>query len=72
MAGDLNWDVPLDHGKGAPSNMLGIDLFFDFDWIELVGHPRMQFPNGLCLARRVLRECPDDKEPALLLTNGRK
>ena len=49
--------------------MLGIDLFFDFDWIEVVGHPQMQFPNGLCLARRVLRECPDDKEPALLLTN---
>jgi Shedu protein SduA, C-terminal len=69
MAGDLNWDFPLDHGKGAPSNMLGIDLFFDFDWVEVVGHPQMQFPNGLCLARRVLRECPDDKEPALLLTN---
>lgn len=69
MVGDLNWDFPLDHGKGAPSNMLGIDLFFDFDWIEVVGHPQMQFPNGLCLARRVLRECPDDKEPALLLTN---
>lgn len=49
--------------------MLGIDLFFDFDWIEVVGHPQMQFPNGLCLARRVLRECPDDKNPALLLTN---
>lgn len=69
MADDLNWDFPLDHGRGAPSNMLGIDLFFDFDWIEVVGHPQMQFPNGLCLARRVLRECPDDKEPALLLTN---
>jgi hypothetical protein len=49
--------------------MLEIDLFFDFDWIEVVGHPQMQFPNGLCLARRVLRECPGDKEPALLLTN---
>jgi hypothetical protein len=49
--------------------MLGIDLFFDLDWVEVVGHPQMQFPNGLCLARRVLRECPDDKESALLLTN---
>ncbi len=48
--------------------MLGIDLFFDFDWTEVVGHPQMQFPNGRCLARRVLRECPDDKKPALLLT----
>ncbi|MGD9735204.1 MAG: Shedu immune nuclease family protein [Solirubrobacterales bacterium] len=69
MDDDLDWNLPLHCGKGAPSNMLGIELFFDFDWIEVMGHPQMQFPNGLWLARRVLRECPDDKKPALLLTN---
>jgi hypothetical protein len=66
---DFVWDTPLRHRRGAPSNLLGIDVFFDFDWLEVVGHPQMQFQYGLCLARRVRKECPQDKVPALLLTD---
>lgn len=54
---------------GAASNMEGIDVFFDFNWIEVVGHPQVQFPFSKCLARRVVAECPGDLKPALLLTS---
>lgn len=54
MKPDFGWSVELSHRKGAPSNMGGIDVFFDFDWDEVVGHPQTQFPFGQCLARRVL------------------
>jgi hypothetical protein len=66
---DFDWNLPLRHRRGAPTNLLGIDVFFDFNWSDLVGHPQTQFQNGQCLARRIGRECPDDKEPALLLTS---
>jgi hypothetical protein len=69
MKPDFGWSVELTHRKGAPSNLEGIDVFFDFDWGEVVGHPQTQFPFGQCLARRVQEECPDDLTPALLLTD---
>lgn len=69
MKPDFGWSVELSHRKGAPSNLEGIDVFFDFDWDEIVGHPQTQFPFGQCLARRVQEECPDDLTPALLLTD---
>lgn len=64
----LPWPTPLQHCNGAPSNLEGIDVFFDFNWISVVGHPQVQFPFGQCLARRVVEECPQDLKPALLLT----
>jgi hypothetical protein len=69
MDQDFDWAQPLHRREGAPTNLLGIDVFFDFDWLEVVGHSQIQFRNGQCLARRVRKECPDGKEPALLLTN---
>jgi hypothetical protein len=69
MKSGFGWSVELSHRKGAPSNLEGIDVFFDFDWDEVVGHPQTQFPFGQCLARRVREECPDDLTPALLLTD---
>lgn len=69
MKPDFGWSVGLSHRKGAPSNLEGIDVFFDFAWDEVVGHPQTQFPFGQCLARRVKEECPDDLTPALLLTD---
>jgi hypothetical protein len=65
---DFSWSGTLRHRQGAPSNLEGIDVFFDFDWHEEIGHPQTQFKNGLCLARRVKKECPAGKKPALLLT----
>lgn len=69
MKPDFDWPVELRHRTGAPSNLEGINVFFDFDWDEVVGHPQTQFPYGQCLARRVREECPDDLTPALLLTD---
>lgn len=69
MKVDIDWPLKLGHRKGAPSNLEGIDVFFDFDWQEVVGHPQTQFSFGLCLARRVRAECPDGLTPALLLTD---
>jgi hypothetical protein len=69
MDQDFDWDKPLHHRRGAPINLLGIDVFFDFDWLKVVGHPQTQFHYGQCLARRVCNECPEGKVPALLLTD---
>lgn len=69
MKPDFGWPVELSYRQGAPSNLEGIDVFFDFNWDEVVGHPQTQFPFGQCLARRVREECPDDLTPALLLTD---
>jgi hypothetical protein len=69
MKADFSWPRELRHREGAPCNLEGIDVFFDFDWNDVVGHPQTQFPFGQCLARRVREECPDDLTPALLLTD---
>jgi hypothetical protein len=69
MTPDLGWDRELQHRPGAPTNLLGIDVFCDFQWSKVVGHPQTQFPHGQCLARRVKDECPDGLKPALLLTD---
>ena len=45
-----------------------IKVYYDFDWAQIFDHSRATFPNGKCLARRVKRECPEGKEPALILT----
>lgn len=69
MDQDFAWDKPLQRRRGAPTNLLGIDVFYDFDWLKVVGHPQTQFQFGQCLARRVCKECPEGKIPALLLTD---
>jgi hypothetical protein len=69
MDQDFKWDRPLQRRRGAPTNLLGIDVFFDLDWLKVVGHSQIQFHFGLCLARRVCKECPEGKAPALLLTD---
>lgn len=69
MDQDFDWDKPLQKRRGAPTNLLDIDVFYDFDWRKVVSHPQIQFHFGLSLARRVFRECPEDKVPASLLTD---
>jgi hypothetical protein len=68
MDHDFSWPVELLHRKGAPFNLEGIDVFYDFNWSSHFKDGRMQFRNGKCLAGQVLRECPADRTPALLLT----
>jgi Shedu protein SduA, C-terminal len=68
MDPDFHWPISLRHKKGAPYNLDGIDVFYDFKWSEYFSDGRMQFRNGKCLARQVLGECPEGKTAALLLT----
>lgn len=63
-----DWDPPLEHRKGAPCRLLGIDVYHDFSWTDLMPDERTQFRNGQCLAQLAMSDCPADKQPALLLT----
>jgi hypothetical protein len=67
-AADLNWDVPVSYRRGSPARLAGIDLYYDFPWLDHFNDARAQFKHGLCLARLVQRSCPSGLTPALLLT----
>lgn len=70
MEQDFDWPRELRHRQGAPYNLEGIDVLYDFKWSDYFRDGRMQFRNGKCLAQQVLRECPKSKTPALLLTDA--
>jgi hypothetical protein len=65
---DLDWDVPLEHRKGAEERLCGIDVFHEFGWLDVFPDERTQFKNGKALAKFVKNKCPPGKTPALLLT----
>lgn len=62
------WNLSLTHRRGSPQRLLGIDLYHDFEWLDLFPDGRAQFKNGRCLARLALDDCPQGKLPGLLLT----
>lgn len=66
---DLEWDLELQHKHGAAERMCGIDVYHDFDWDEHFSDHRVQFRNGKVLAKHTIDACPDDKVPAILLTD---
>lgn len=43
-------------------------MFYDFRWRDYFPDNRTQFRNGKRLAEQVIKDCPDDLRPALLLT----
>jgi len=65
---DLDWEPQLQYRPGAPTNLDGVHVFHDFDWLAVFRDNRAQFRNGKCLAQHVREECPEGKTPALLLT----
>ncbi|WP_405066903.1 DUF4263 domain-containing protein [Kribbella sp. NBC_01510] len=65
---DLDWDSPLRTRRGAPRQLRGIRLFYDFVWRDVFSSGRAHFKNGLVLARTVQSRAPEGLEPALLLT----
>ena len=69
MKNQLAWDAPLRYRRGAQQRLRGIDVYYDFTWRRHFPDQRAQFVNGQCLADQVLEDCPDDKRPALLLTD---
>jgi hypothetical protein len=62
------WEEPLNYREGGPTFLHGIDVYYDFDWVTVVGHDRSQFRNGQCLAQLARENVPEGKTPALLLT----
>ena len=64
----IDWSIPLRYRRGSPQRLRGLDVFYDFDWNSYFPDRRAQFRNGLCLAKRIIEECPAEKRPALLLT----
>lgn len=54
--------------RGGPARLLGIHIYHDFVWSEVVAHGMRQFPNGLRLAELAFANC-GGKTPALILTS---
>lgn len=54
--------------RGADSRLLGIDVYHDFPWSEVITHGMRQFPHGLRLAELAHANCRS-KTPALILTS---
>lgn len=69
MRSQLDWDAPLRYRRGAHQRLRGIDVYYEFPWGRHFPDRRAQFVNGQCLADQVIEDCPDDKRPALLLTD---
>lgn len=65
---NIEWPSEVYERRGPPQRLCGIKVFCDFPWTTRFTDQRTQFRGGLKLARYVLRECPDDRTPALLLT----
>jgi len=69
MREQLGWDRPLKFRRGARQRLRGIELYYDLDWSKHFPDNRAQFRGGKNLAELVIRDCPDGKRPALLLTD---
>ena len=65
----LDWDRRLRYKRGAPQHLRGIDLFYDFRWRDYFSSGAAHFRGGQNLADVVIRECPDGRRPAILLTD---
>jgi hypothetical protein len=66
---DLEWDRPVRTRRGGASRLLGIKVYYDFDWEIVFGHDRAMFPGGRSLAALIVQDCPSAKRPAILLTD---
>ncbi|HUJ55841.1 MAG TPA: Shedu immune nuclease family protein [Gaiellaceae bacterium] len=62
-----DWHPPLQHKLGGPARLLGIDMYHDFPWSDVVTHGMAQFSHGLRLAELARDNCKG-KTPALILT----
>lgn len=69
LTDELDWDVKLHSRRGGAVRLAGIRVYYEFRWLEHMPDRRMQFRNGQCLAQRVLKDSPEGKIPALLLTD---
>ena len=64
----IEWERPLSQRRGASRRLGGIQVYYDFDWPSVFRHDRAVFPRGQSLSDLVRRDCPEGKQPTLLLT----
>jgi hypothetical protein len=64
----IEWDRPLSRRRGSHNRLGGLDVYYDFNWLNMFRHDRAIFPRGQSLAQLVRRDCPEGKTPCLLLT----
>jgi len=67
----VEWDPPLRYRPGARERLCGIQVFYDFPWLQLFPDQRTQFRHGRVLAETTRQRCPGGLTPALLLTRRR-
>jgi hypothetical protein len=48
-----DWEPKLEHKTGGPARLLGIDIYHDFDWSDVVTRGMAQFSHGLRLSASV-------------------
>ena len=62
------WEPRLRWRRGARKLLAGLEVYHDFSWRQVIGHPKTMFRNGKDLAERIRDDCPEGKTPLLLLT----
>jgi hypothetical protein len=66
----LGWDPSLRKVQGGSSRLLdGIDVFIDFHWEALIGHPQRTFTNYMSLRSYIQLHTRSGRRAALLLTD---
>ena len=66
----LGWDPSLRRVQGGSSRLLdGIDVFIDFQWEALIGHPQRTFTNYMSLRSYIQLHTRSGRRAALLLTD---
>ena len=64
-----DWTPDLHHLQGSPARLCGIDVYYDFDWADVVTHGMRQFAHGQRLAELAIANARG-KTPALILTSN--
>lgn len=62
------WHPRLRMRTGSPTRLMGLRLFYDFNWRAVFRHNRATFRHGQDLAKTVMNGCPAGRIPCLLLT----
>lgn len=63
-----DWPTPLKKRQGGDILLDGIEVWHDFDWLEVMGHDRGVFRNCKSIGRKIKQYTPEGSNPVLLLT----
>ena len=62
------WHPQLSTRTGSPTRLMGLRVYYDFNWRAIFRHNRAAFRHGQDLAKTVWNGCPAGRVPCLLLT----